>query len=495
MAGRLHHRCLGAGEGAGTRTHLSIRLGVLAGIVLSAMTTAVVVVPSALAFTPRGALRQLAGPAGCMSVEAHRGCGRLRSLGYVTDLAMSSDGRNVYVAASDSVVVFERDARTGRLTQLHGRGACVTYQPRAGCRTGRALRDPSAVAVSRDGRNVYVTEDDVGVAVFARDRKSGVLTQLRGPAGCVSPKPRFGCSIVRGLRGGRAVVGPDDRQVYVASAAYGSDSVVTLTRSVRSGALTQLPGAAGCTSKSGLFGCGRGRGLDGAASVAFSPDGVSAYVPSRSGGMAVFVRGPVDGALAQPAGPLGCVSGWLPVKFCTRVRAMGGANDAVVSADGRQVYVATFYRGVAVFQRDLTTGTLTQLAGREGCVSTPASTVCERARGIVPGMGNGTARLVLSADGRTLYASSYTLGFNNVGGGIAVLRRAPASGALRELPGRAGCLAARRPSCTPVRGMDEVATVALSPDGRFAYALSGDEDTNAVAVFAIRGARTAVEVE
>jgi DNA-binding beta-propeller fold protein YncE len=459
----------------------------LARVVLS-MAAAASAPPPAPAATLPGSLRQLDGPAGCLVAEPRQGCAQLRNVLAVADLAVSPDGRHVYVAASqsDTVVVLARAARTGRLVQIQGRGGCVSARPRVGCTTARALRDPSAVAISHDGHNVYVTEDDVGVAVFARDPRTGRLTQLPGPAGCVAPGPRFGCTLARALRGGRATVAPDDRQVYVASASYDTESVVILSRSPGNGALMQLSGFDGCTNRSGLRGCRRGRGLADAATVAYSPDGASVYVPSRSGSVAIFGRRTGDGALAQPADPMGCVSGALPVQFCGRVRAIGGANDTVVSPDGRHVYVAAFTRGVAAFERDLASGWLTQLPGSDGCVSTPASTVCGRARGIVPFFGAGTGGVVLSPDGRTLYASSWTSG----DGGIAVLRRDPASGALRELPGGAGCLAAKRRRCTPVRGLDESQTIAVSPDGRQAYALSGYFE-DAVAVFAVHPHRRA----
>jgi 6-phosphogluconolactonase (cycloisomerase 2 family) len=466
--------------------------GRIARVVLSATVTVVGAAPPALASPVHGELRQLHGAAGCLAAESGHGCGPLRRVRGVTDLAISPDGRHVYVTGweNDAVAVFAREPRSGRLAQLRGPGGCVSARPRAGCAAGRALRDPAAISISRDGRNVYVTEDDEGVAVFGRDPRSGALTQLTGPAGCVARTARDNCSVARGIRGGRAAVAPDDRQVYVASASFDSESVVTLTRTPQNGALTQLPGLDGCTNKFGLDGCRRGRGLDNAAAVVFSPDGSSVYVPSRSANVALFARRSIDGALAQPADPLGCVSANLPLRFCNRVRAIEGANDAIVSPDGRNLYVAAG-RGVTAFQRDPATGGLTQLPGTTGCVSTLASTVCQTARGIV-----APQRLALSRDGRTLYVSSTT----TQGGGIAVLRRDTASGALRELRGRAGCLEGGRvvgvaedntviirrpPTCLPIRGMDEVGALALSPDGRHAYALGGGLDEDAVAVFTV----------
>ena len=49
------------------------------------------------------------------------------------------------------------DARPGQLTQLSGAGACVSQLDTVGlCAAGRAMNAPDAVAVSPDGRSIYV---------------------------------------------------------------------------------------------------------------------------------------------------------------------------------------------------------------------------------------------------------------------------------------------------------------------------------------------------
>ncbi|MGH6913248.1 MAG: hypothetical protein ACREH3_06030, partial [Geminicoccales bacterium] len=87
--------------------------------------------------------------------------------------------RNVYVTAnaSDSVTAFARDRRTGALTQLSGTDACVSEDGTGGaCADGVTLAGARQVAISRDGRNAYVTSfRSNAVAVFARDRKGHFL--------------------------------------------------------------------------------------------------------------------------------------------------------------------------------------------------------------------------------------------------------------------------------------------------------------------------------
>jgi DNA-binding beta-propeller fold protein YncE len=318
-------------------------------------------------------------------VAADQRCGRLSDVDAAVDVAVAPDGRHAYVVGflSETVVAFCRDGRTGRLRQQHGRGFCASARARPGCVVARALRHPAAVSVSRDGRTVYVTENDDGVAVFARERRSGALTQLGGPAGCVEPTPVDGCTPVRGLLGGRTTVAPDDRHVYVASASFDSEAVITLRRSPVHRALTQLDGLNGCVSRLAMFACRRGRGLLNAAAVGVAPDGSSAYAPSRNGSVAIFARSS-DGVLSQPGDPNGCITVTLPPRLCTRARALQGANDVVVSPDGRHVYVASMHRGVAIFRRDIATGGLAQLPGRSACVSTPGTAACLPAKGVNP---------------------------------------------------------------------------------------------------------------
>src|SRR5690606_6310504 len=119
----------------------------------------------------------------CVSEEGSGGaCADGVALEGPASVAVSPDGRNVYVAAdfSDAVAVFARDRRTGALTQLAGADACVSEDGTGGaCAVGVGLDAPIGVTVSPDGRNVYVASViSDAVTVFARDGRTGALTQL-----------------------------------------------------------------------------------------------------------------------------------------------------------------------------------------------------------------------------------------------------------------------------------------------------------------------------
>jgi 6-phosphogluconolactonase (cycloisomerase 2 family) len=248
-----------------------------------------------------GGLTQLSGLTGCVSDNGTGGkCADGTGLLGARGMTVSRDGKHLYVASQDNnaVAISARDAVTGALTQLSGAAGCIAQNgDGVTCALGRGLLNPIHLEVSPDGQYVYVvSRDSNAVTIFARNVTTGVLTQLPGPAGCIAENGNgVTCAVGAGLR--EAVfltMSPDGTNVYVASQV--SDAVAIFTRNALTGALTQLPGVAGCVSEDGTddgmaMVCADGKGLEGAIAVTVSPDGLNVYAAAYiSKALTIFNR-------------------------------------------------------------------------------------------------------------------------------------------------------------------------------------------------------------
>ena len=202
------------------------------------------------------------------------------------------------------------------------------------------------------------------------------------------------------------------------------------------------PTVESCTSQLAGKGCVVvGNQYSGVTDVAVSPDGRFAYVAALTGD-ALFVmdRNPATGALSFKS----CVSKSATAP-CAPGRAMDGPSDVEVSPDGSEVVVATRFAGLAVFDRNATTGGLTQRLGQQGCVERQFQTEgCLPVNGIDVGEGTLSVRFGPGADPTDVY-----LGSPN--GAILNLERVPGTGVLSQLAGSIGC-ARRRQHVLPEHG-------------------------------------------
>ena len=416
----------------------------------SAVALAVMFVPASASAASEdvdqtGEIKQKLAEAGCVSQTGADGdlgmtCADERALRSSVDIALSLDGKSLYVASflGSAVAVFDRGP-DGTLTQKAGQAGCISQTGADGdlgntCADGRGLQEAHGVVVSPDGKSVYVTSL-LGSAVAVFDRgPDGTLTQKAGQAGCISQTGADGdlgntCADGRGLQQAvDLVVSPDGKSVYVTSVL--GDAVAVFDRAA-DGTLTQKPGQAGCISQTGADGdlgntCADGRGLDGAHAVTISPDGKSLYAASPLVGnaVAVFDRA-ADGTLTQKPGQAGCISqtgadGDLG-NTCADGRGLDGAHGVAVSPDGKSLYVPSLLGdAVAVFDR-AADGTLTQKPGQPGCISQTGAdgdlgNTCADGRGI-----DGGVPVVVSPDGKSLYVGGLFFGDS-----VAVFDRTPA---------------------------------------------------------------------
>jgi 6-phosphogluconolactonase (cycloisomerase 2 family) len=344
-------------------------------------------------------------------------------LGAPVALAVSPDGRHLYVAGRDdnALVVFARDATSGHLTfvDAYVEGENGLF----------GMLGPSGVAVSPDGRHVYVsTRQDDALVVFARDPTLDTLSfveiELDGVHG------------VDGLDGAASVtVSPDDVLVLVAG--FDDDALAVFRRDPTTDDLTFL--AAEIQAVAGVD------GLDGASAVAVSPDSAFAYLAGAlDAAVAVFARDPTNDHF-----------GFVEASTGT---ALGGVADVTLPADGRNLYAAAYDDdAVTAFARDASAGTLSLLA-----------TYVDGAGGF-EGL-DGALSIVL----RSQLDLAFVAG--QLDNRVAVLARDPDDGRLffsqALADGEAG-----------IEGLDGPSAVVASPDGRFLYAAA--EFESAVVVFRI----------
>jgi 6-phosphogluconolactonase (cycloisomerase 2 family) len=293
---------------------------------------------------PNGSLQQLSGIAGCSTTTITPGCDSAPALAGADAIAISSDGRFVYAAgaSADSLVIFVRDAASGRLQPLTGPAGCLRAA-RAGCAPVVGLDSPSAIAISPDGTSLYVTSSGGTLTSFTRDPATGRLTQQAG-TGCFSNLAVDGCTAIGGLaRASGVAVSPDGHVVLVA--ATDGDSVSSFLRDPASGALARVSCAAGTTATAG---CVPALVL-GPRSLTFRPDGRVVWVASSRGDAIVTLQlDPATGALTATPGPGGCLRAQASLD-CRATRALDDPRGLVASADGRHVFaVSTGSDGIAV---------------------------------------------------------------------------------------------------------------------------------------------------
>ncbi len=323
-----------------------------------------------------GALTQLPAPDGCLGHAADGiTCTDAAGLFGANSVVVSRDGEYVYVGSLSGIAVFARDRATGALTQLPGTDGCLLQSGGggSGCADIVGPIGPTFVTLSPDGKHLFAAGyNGDAIAIFARDGDTGVLTQLPAPDGCIAEDgDGITCTDAIALDGPDGIaVSRSGKQVYVAS--FNSDAVAVFARNRTTGVLTQLPAPDGCIAESGDgVSCTDGVGLDGALSIAISKTGRQVYVAAQSGNtIAILTRNARTGMLTQPAAPGGCVRHGGDGSTCTAATNLGGPTSIALSKDGRNAYVTAVSSGaVVIFARDKSTGALTQLAAPNGCVS------------------------------------------------------------------------------------------------------------------------------
>jgi DNA-binding beta-propeller fold protein YncE len=212
------------------------------------------------------------------------------------------------------------------------------------------------------------------------------------------------------------------------------------------GSITQIPGKAGCVNKNGSNGCAQGRAVGNLAVVAVSPDGANVYAaggPGSQGALGVFARNTSTGTVTQLPGRAGCV---LRAKTtgCTQGPGMETPVAIAVSPDGTLVITAANNgRAIGLYRRSAN-GALTA-AGSVKDITKPSG-------------------LAFREDGNLLLVAS--------GKGLLAFRIS-------------GTTLTRSAGPMPCDEFVACTAVAFTPDGAYAYAVAGGGAHGSITTFAV----------
>jgi DNA-binding beta-propeller fold protein YncE len=307
----------------------------------------------------------------CASEHAEMEVG---AVGDPSAIAITPDGKSVYVVSKLRNAIAEFEREPGGLLKKIG---CITQEGSSteGCTTGaKGLDVPYGVTVSPGGENVYVTGfGEEAVAEFKRDTESGVLTQLEPPNQCIGDASSPCETKTIGLKEDIGIgVSPEGRDVYVAAGAKGSQGdIATLARGPE-GALEPLSGEERCISATFVPECKEGKYIEGIEDLAISPDGKNVYASSFDTNAVIELERTETGALEELPANNECVSTETH-SGCSEAKAIQGAVGLAISPDGKDLYVTSQNEAaVAAFERNSATGALSQFA-TDPCVTEQTS--------------------------------------------------------------------------------------------------------------------------
>ena len=278
---------------------------------------------------------------GCVSNDASAGCATVpgSSLNAANAVAVSPDGSSVYVTAATGYIVHFFAAAGGQLTY----DGCISNDGSGGLcvdAPGTPLSGADSVAVSPNGRSVYVASAASGTVTHFFAAPAGQISY----DGCVSGDGSGGaCAVASPDALGSptsVAVSPDGKSVYVAAAHPGA---VSHFFAAPAGQLT-YDGCISNDGSGGACANAPGSPLGTATSVAVSPDGSSVYVasPAASGTLSTFAVASggqltYSGCISSDGSDGACTD--------APGTSLQGVTRVAVSPNGNSVYAGSFSGG------------------------------------------------------------------------------------------------------------------------------------------------------
>jgi|GEM_PF-6864274 hypothetical protein len=348
-----------------------------------------------------------------------------------------------------------------RAVQPRGAAGCIDAGGSEGCARAVSLSEGSSLgplAISPNGRFLYVVDNlnngssNVGrLLVFARNRRSGALRQLPGRRGCLQNtftpvRHQHGpCRLIGGIeRPSEIAISPDGRRLYAATWGEFGSYLVTFALDSRRGDARPLQCLTNVTPSS----CAAAP-LSAPYALMVSPDSRFIYI----GSLSEFAVGPAPLLRVYRAAARGLIAQQCLAEAaihdlgCTAAPMLGrGAVQGLAQAPGGGILyasssVALGEHRIVALARDPASGQLAPLAASGDCVSNepapPASCLAVALTG---------SDLEMSPAAGTLYAAGEEVGGAGGTFGVAALTRDPATGALSEPAGPAGCVVSARAS-------------------------------------------------
>ncbi len=304
--------------------------------------------------TTTGVLTQKAGQAGCINDNGTDGCFDGRAVGG-QGAVLSPDQNSIYVVGQKTLAVFKRTLADGTLHQLDALDGCFGESPGDGCTPTVFNPCCRQLAISSDGANVYVPQAFGGVLIFNRNQTTGAIALKPGDQGCVGHTGNAMCKQVTqiGLDSEALTLSPDGNFLYlsheggIVTFGRNGDGTLTFQSCLNDG------GTLGCGESSNIT------DLSYMAISPDGEDLVVANSGAPKG-LTAFARNVSSGGIVRRPGPDGCISpdgagadNGATVPGACRADARVGRHGHVRFFGNSQIYAGFFDEGrITVLKRD-----------------------------------------------------------------------------------------------------------------------------------------------